>query len=468
MQIGIDFGTTNTVVAMIGNDGAPVVLPLDPAAPESGTLRTLLYVERDGMIHIGSEAVELHREQNVGRLPRFAKAWVGVIDIELGDAVVKGYEIKGGAMSVEVFADVDADAPGRLMHSLKGPLATEYTGTKIFDREYTLEELIAEFLVRVRKRIQDLTGNEACEAVFGRPVVFAGARHDADNVRAQERLRHAAEIAGFTRVAFEQEPIAAGLAFGASQAPWATADSVAHSYADGAHAMVFDFGGGTLDIAVLRMYADGSQAVLATGGVAIAGDHFDQLIFRRAILPWLGERVKWGPQRLDMPTHLLDALGDWQDVLSLCNAPTLAFLRQVQAECTSPIRILALEDFIFKGYAFDLYSRVEQCKRELSDRRFALTGFDKEAISIWQPVTRRQFESYIARDGRDIKEMVLDTVARAGLSAEQIDFVIRTGGSSSIPYFVDMLGGMFSRAHLTESDLFTSVASGLALRAAQL
>ena len=91
MQIGIDFGTTNTVAAIIGPDGKPVVLPLDPEAPESGTLRTLLYVERDGLIHIGSEAMRLHRDQNVGRIPRFAKAWVGVIDIEMGDAVVKGF-----------------------------------------------------------------------------------------------------------------------------------------------------------------------------------------------------------------------------------------------------------------------------------------------------------------------------------------------------------------------------------------
>ena len=124
MQIGSDFGTTNTVVANMGADGKPVVLPLDPETPETGTLRTLLYIERDGLIHTGSEAVRLHREQNVGRIPRFAKAWVGVIDIELGDAVVTGYAIKGGAMSVEGFADVEADAPGRMLHSLNSLRAT--------------------------------------------------------------------------------------------------------------------------------------------------------------------------------------------------------------------------------------------------------------------------------------------------------------------------------------------------------
>ncbi|MCL4504683.1 MAG: Hsp70 family protein [Chloroflexi bacterium] len=457
MQLGIDFGTTNTVAAIIGPDGAPTVLPLDPDGSGQNTLRTLLYVERDGMIHTGGAAVRLHRSQNVGRLPRFARAWVGVIDIEIGDAVVKGYNIPGGAMSVEVFADVDADAPGRLLHSLKGPLATAYAGTKLFDREYTLEELIAEFLKRVRARVEDLTGRVAQEAVFGRPVNFAGARVEADNCRAQTRLQHAAELAGFTRVAFEQEPIAAGLAFGAQR-----------RMAAGSHALVFDFGGGTLDIAVLRVESGGEQRVLATGGVGIAGDHFDQSIFRRAMLPWLGEGVLWGPQKLALPAHLLDALGDWQDVVALCNAPTLGFLRQVQADCSQPIRIYALEDFVFKGYAFDLYERVEQCKVALSTQRFDVIGFDEEAISIWQPITRRQFESFIARDGRTIRDTTLQTLESAGLRVDQIDFVIRTGGSSSIPYFIDMLAEMFGREKVVESDLFTSVASGLAVRAAQL
>ena len=461
MHLGLDFGTTNTVAAIIDADGKPQVLPLDVSAPESGTvsgtLRTLLYVERDGTIHCGAEAVRLHRAQNVGRMPRFAKAWVGVIDIEMGDAVVKGYSIPGGLMSVEVFADVDADAPGRLMHSLKGPLATEYPGTKLFGHEYSLEELIAEFLVRVRERVKALTGQEPMAATLGRPVNFAGAKEETDSVRAEQRLRKAAELAGFKEITFELEPIAAGLAFG-----------VQRELRRGSRALVFDFGGGTLDVAVLGVESDGTQRVLATGGVGIAGDHFDQAIFRRAILPWLGASVRWGPQHLEMPGHLLGALGDWQDVVTLWNPSTLAFLRQVQSNCTHPLRVLALEDFVFKGYAFDLYEQVEQSKVALSDERFAVVNFDAEAISIWQPLTRPQFESYIAQDGRVIHEMIVQTLDRAGVQAREIDYVIRTGGSSSIPYFVEMLGAMFGREKVVESDRFTSVASGLAVRAAQL
>ncbi len=454
MWLGVDFGTTNTVAAMAGPGGAPEVLPLDPDAPESGTLRTLLYVERDGTVHAGSRAVRLYRAQNVGRVPHFVKEWVGAIGVFIGEFVAKGYEVKGHDEYVDVYADVDADAPGRLLHSLKGPLATDYSGTKLFGRDYSLEALIAEFLSRARARVEALTGRAVDGAMFGRPVNFAGARGEDDNRRAESRLRRAAELAGFREVAFELEPIAAGLAYGLQRPVQAES-----------HTLVFDFGGGTLDVAVLRAGRDGRQQVLATGGVDIAGDRFDQAIFKRAILPWLGQGVQWGPQRLDMPAHLLDALGDWQDALVLCNADTLAFLRRAQSDCTDRIRLLALEDFIFKGHAYDLYDQVERCKVALSSVPFAIVAHAAEAIDVWQPVTRPQFENAIAAEGETIRGMLAETLERAGLPAGRIDHVVRTGGSSSIPYFVDMLAGMFGRDRLVEVDRYTSVARGLAVAA---
>ena len=457
MRLGIDFGTTNTVAAITGAGGEPAVLPLDPGAPETGTLRTLLYVERDGTIHAGNEAVRLHRAQNVGRMPRFSREWVGVIGVFVGEFVAKGYEIKGHDEYVDVYADVDADAPGRLLHSLKSPLASDYAGTKLFGRSYTLEELIAAFLTRAREHVEALCGQPVREAVFGRPVHFAGARSAADDERAQERLRAAAELAGFERVAFVLEPIAAGLAYGAG----CPLDA-------GSHALVFDFGGGTLDLAVLRIDDSGGyggRSVLATGGVDIAGDYFDQSIFRHVIRPWLGEGVRWGPQRLEVPAHLMDALSDWQDVGALCNAATLAFLREAQADCTDPARLYALEDFVFRGHAYDVYDRVEHCKTALSSQRFASIDYHAEAIGIWQPVTRPQFESFVARECRIIQAEIDRTLEQAGLEAGQIDRIIRTGGSSAIPLFIDMLAGMFGRDKVIESSLFTSVASGLALAA---
>jgi hypothetical chaperone protein len=448
MHLGVDFGTTNSAAAIIGDDGRPIVLPLDERAANPGTLRTVLYVERDGAMHIGSKAIATYREQNVGRMPRFNPQWIAEIDVVI---------MEGASIVLDVFSDVDIDLPGRLIHSLKGPLASDYPGTSLFGKVYSLVDLIAEFLSRLRSRIAMLTGEPPRQAVFGRPVNFANARTPEDNARAERRLLEAAHLAGFERVAFEMEPIAAGLAYGAQR-----------GLSAGDHALVFDFGGGTLDVAVLRAERDGGQVVLATGGVGIAGDRFDQAIFRRSILPWLGERVRWGSQRLPLPTHLLDALVDWQDTAALSNQPTLSFIRQAQGECSEPLRLMALEDFIARGYAYEVFEQVERCKVALSERRFGVIGFDAGAISLWQPVTRPQFESFIAREGRSIHDMIVDTLQRADVRVEQIDVVIRTGGSSSIPYFIDMLLTLFGRDKLVEEDLFTGVVAGLAVRAASI
>jgi hypothetical chaperone protein len=455
MYLGVDFGTTNTVAAVISDgDAAPRVLNLEG---ESRTLRTALYIERDHTLTIGREAIQTYRTQNVGRVPRYMKQYLGTIDIELGELLAKGYDLKGGAVLVDVFTDVEADAPGRLLHALKGPLATEYEGTNLFGTPYTLEDLIAAFLGQARIRIGSYLGRRPVRAVFGRPVNFANATSPAHNERAQLRLRNAARQAGFDEIHFEHEPIGASLAFGAG-----------HAGTRARHVFVFDFGGGTLDVAIVRLEPGGTHEVIATGGIGIAGDHFDQTIFKRALLPWFGRDVRWGPQRLALPAYLLDALGDWQTIPMLSNAATIGFIRQAQRDCTDPIRLMALEELIAKGYGYDLYERVEQGKVALSDRRFAILAHEAGAIDVWQPYTRALFEAAIAPERRAIANLIDDTLARAGMPASRIDQVVRTGGSSSIPAFVELLASVFGREKIVIEDLFTGVASGLAIRARQM
>ena len=83
-------------------------------------------------------------------------------------------------------------------------------------------------------------------------------------------------------------------------------------------------------------------------------------------------------------------------------------------------------------------------------------------------MTRTQFEIFIATERRTINTLIHDTLAQAGLVAGEIARVVRTGGSSSIPCFVAALREIFGETAIVEQDLFTGVASGLALRARQL
>jgi molecular chaperone DnaK (HSP70) len=97
-------------------------------------------------------------------------------------------------------------------------------------------------------------------------------------------------------------------------------------------------------------------------------------------------------------------------------------------------------------YAIRLYDVVERAKIALSSALFdviQLRADDGNCIDLWQPITRAQFEALIAAEIHRIETGLLDTLERSGLASEQIDAVVRTGGSAQIPHFVEMLGRVF-------------------------
>jgi molecular chaperone DnaK (HSP70) len=80
-------------------------------------------------------------------------------------------------------------------------------------------------------------------------------------------------------------------------------------------------------------------------------------------------------------------------------------------------------------------------------------------------ITRAQFERFIRSDWRRIRQAVIDVTERSGLSPQDIHAVVRTGGSSSIPVFLDMLADLFGADKLVTEDLFTGVTAGLGITA---
>ncbi|HAW53094.1 MAG TPA: Hsp70 family protein, partial [Flavobacteriales bacterium] len=86
-------------------------------------------------------------------------------------------------------------------------------------------------------------------------------------------------------------------------------------------------------------------------------------------------------------------------------------------------------------------------------------------ISLWELYTRSQFESDIQHYVTDVKKVLLDTIARSGLDIGEIDAVVKTGGSSNIPLFTEMLARIFGVERVKESNSFSSVVAGLAIKA---
>jgi hypothetical chaperone protein len=455
MRIGIDFGTTNSGAAFF--DGERVhAFSLDPTSGDPTVLRSAMYITRDHRLLIGHEAIDAYYRQNVGRPSRLVRERVGEIEITQADVgSVKGYPVGPQTYVRDVFVMVDELTPGRLLHSLKSGLATGYEGTVIFGRHYSLDVLIAAYLREIRDRVQATTGESVDDVVLGRPVNFVNSASEADNQRALARLRSAALKAGFKSVDFEFEPVAAALYYELN-------------LTEPQNIVVFDLGGGTLDITVMRVGGEQSRRkVLSTGGVGIAGDNFDQRIINWRVLDHFGRGSTWDEDDKPFPSQYTAALADWQTVTELLQPETLHFLRVAQLTSSHPKQVRALESLLINNYAMRLYDEVERAKIALSSQVFDVIQLQGDDIDLWQPITRAQFEAIIINEIHRIESCLLDTLERSGLQIDEIDAVVRTGGSAQIVRFIDLLCRIFGAEKVVLTDIFGGVTAGLAIRAGQ-
>jgi hypothetical chaperone protein len=441
MRIGMDFGTTNSGIAVY--DGRRLnVLKLDPEAA-GNVMRSVIYLTRDHALHTGQSAIRLYNEQNINRERRFVKKRVGRVEMLFAEI---------GTVATDVHIDVDELDPGRLLRSMKSALATPFTSTMIFGQEYSLERLISLYLRAARERAESLLNTPITAVTLGRPVHFVSAESEEADDHAEGRLRHAAQMAGFEQIDFEFEPVAAARHYALSVTCQQTI-------------LVYDFGGGTLDLTVMVVGPDVAPEILSIGGVGIAGDRFDQRIVENALLPHFGSTVVWGDKKLPVPRQLIEQVSAWEGLSALATLETRTFLHKMQADCSAQARLYALESLIFNFYGFALFEVVEAAKRRLSSAVFDTIQFTGTDIDLWHLITRSQFEAYASTEWRRIREAVLDTLARSGLAVNQIDAVVRTGGSSSIPLGLDMLTELFGAEKIVEEDLFTGVTAGLAVSA---
>jgi len=166
-----------------------------------------------------------------------------------------------------------------------------------------------------------------------------------------------------------------------------------------------------------------------------------------------------------VPRHVIEQITAWDGLASLATLEIRGFLHRMQSDCSVPARLYALESLIFNFYGFALFETVEQVKRQLSTTPFDALRFTGRDIDLWEFVTRSQFESYIRGDWRRIQDAVRDVTERSGLLPQEIDAVVRTGGSSSIPAFVRILEDIFDPSAIQERPVYTTVVNGLAMYA---
>jgi len=441
MQIGIDFGTTNSSAAVY--DGRQVrLLDVDPRHTTPTIMRSALFITRDGVPVIGSEAIERYLAGNVGRTIEYVWRYVGEAELTLAEF---------GTVMQALYAPVDPEEPGRLFQSLKSHLRDRsFIGTNVFGVHYTLETLIAIVLRGMLERIERQIGAGVTHVVMGRPVRYAA--DAALDALALERMRAACHQAGLPPVSFLAEPTAAAYAF--------AADTTGPN-----HVLVFDAGGGTIDVTVMHIDAARRTQVLATDGVPIGGDLLDQRLVMGRLLHHFGDGATLGPRRLPLPAVLLEHLGEWQSIVDLTQPRYLAIIDEAIRTGDRPRELRQLQALVSENYGLTLYSAVEQAKVQLSSTSATEVCVEVPGIAIRERIMRRDFERLIGPDVRTVAECVDRALQTAGIAPDDIDVVLRTGGSSRVPALVRVLEQRFGPSRLREMDVFTGVAAGLSIAA---
>ena len=440
IKVGLDFGTSNSGVAVY--DGRRVkVLPIDRQNVLPEVVKTVLYITREYQAYIGQEAIRQYYLHNVNRQRRYVRKWAGEIDVRGADM----HFVR------DVYVFVDELKPGRLMQYLKTALRKStsggYDGTQIFERYYRIGELVQVYLSQLKQRAEEVLGDSIEAVTLGRPVKFADT--PGQDGQAEETLRQAAYAAGFKKVDFELEPVAAALDY-------------EQSITSPQNVVIFDFGGGTLDIAVMRLGNPQERRIYASGGVDIAGSDFDRAIICKRMLPHFGYgRISHQPEILE----LIEAVPDWMALPELATPQNRNVLEKGVRAGLAPVRLKALQKLIYNDLAFTFYNRVEAGKIALSDQGATVISLEDRDIPLWELYTRSQFEADIQEYVGGVEKTLLDTLAASGLEPAAIDAVVKTGGSSSIPLFTQILEHIFGAEKVKASNAFSSVVAGLAIRA---
>jgi molecular chaperone HscA len=358
LAVGIDLGTTNSLVATVRN-GIAVVLNDHEG---QGLLPSVVRYFPDGGTAVGREA-----ERDQARDPK--------------NTIVSVKRFMGRGLKDVAHAENSpydfVDSPGmvqlRTAAGVKSPV-----------------EISAEILKALRVRAEDALGGEIAGAVVTVPAYFDDAQRQA--------TKDAGKLAGLNVLRLLNEPTAAAIAYGLDNA------------SEGIYA-VYDLGGGTFDISILKLSRGVFEVMATNGDAALGGDDFDQRLFC-----WVVERAKLAP---------------------------------LSPEDT---RLLLVESRTAKEF---LTAHAEA--------RISATLASGETLDV--AVSRKEFQDMT-------RQLVAKTLAPtrkalrdAGLAVADIKGVVMVGGATRMPHVQQAVAGLFGQTPLTNLDPDKVVALGAAIQA---
>jgi hypothetical chaperone protein len=445
---GIDFGTTNTSAAYIDKNNKVKMIPLDDLAKDPFVLRTIIYISKKGNFSFGEKAVRDYSE-DVIKAKAVKKQIVrtgNMIKVTSDASAGSGY--KPDKIVEQVFESEETNT-GRLLQGIKSLLGNKsLQKLNIFGKVYSIEELVGIFLKEVKTRADKHTGMNATKVVLGRPVQFVGRDQDL----AKKELLRAAKYAGFKEVKLQLEPIGAAYDFGVDIKQDTTL-------------LVFDFGGGTLDLSVVKFP---EREIMVNTGIALGGDLINSNIFMNEISYFFGRSETFGINSKENPESLYMKLKNWYSITLLKSEAFAKSLDELNYNSSNPQAIEDLRSLIFDNLGFGLYEEIDRAKKELSEEEIVEFSFDTTSSQINKTIYKSEFEKIIASDLERIDRLIDSSLQQANIKEGDMDMIAATGGSSLIPAVRRLLAERFGKHKLKDKDSFTSVASGLALNAKEI
>jgi hypothetical chaperone protein len=407
---GIDFGTSNSTVALVV-EGRPKLVPLE-----------------DG-------------------------------EVIMPSAVFFNFEDNRTYFGRKAISDYTDNVDGRLLRALKSVLGTSLINekTRVKTHSIAFSDIIGSFLHHLKGELETAAGRPVDNIVLGRPVHFVDDDPDADR-RAQGELEKAAARRGFRHVAFQFEPIAAALDY-------------EQSVRKEELALIVDIGGGTSDFSIVRVSPERSKAVdrkddiLASAGVHIGGTDFDRLFSIARLMPQFGYLTPTRDGKRNLPAGYFIDLATWQRINLLYSGKAMTDLKQMRYEAACPELVERMIDIVRHRQGHALAAKVERAKIELTAQAATTLDVDLSHERLAVPLTRAGFDEAIADAADRVVRTIAVTLADARLAASQITTLFLTGGSTAVPLLKRGVLAMFPAATIVEGDMFGSVGLGLALDA---